>query len=118
MPSKQAHVAAAIENQKAIEFLCGRLEDFPGRVATIAFYKALHIVEALLAGDPAIGDGHTDDHKARNHLLKSTNRYKHIWKNYFPLWQASLVACYLRDDDGGVDCEVFPRFMPPEVVRR
>ena len=40
MPSKKAHLAAAKENQAAIDYLCIQVESFPAWVVTIAFYKS------------------------------------------------------------------------------
>jgi hypothetical protein len=114
MPSKGAHLAAATANQHAIDYLCQRLNDFPGWTTTVAFYKALHIVEALLAVDGC----HTDSHEERNRVLKKTKRYQQIWRFYRELYQASLIARYLREDQAGKDYEVFSKYMSPEDVRR
>ena len=59
-----------------------------------------------------------DDHRERNRILKKTPRYQHIWSFYRPLFQASLIARYLREDQNSPDCEVFSRYMPPETVRQ
>src|SRR3990172_8898931 len=98
MPSKDAHLAAARENQDVIDYLCLQVDKFPGWIATVAFYKALHVVEALFAVDGTGSGGHTDRHEDRNRLLKKTSRYQHIWKSYRPLYQASLIARYLREN--------------------
>ncbi len=116
MPSSEAHIAAARENQRAIDYLAERIDAFPGWVAVVAFYKALHVVEAVFASD-GTGGGHTDDHRTRNAVLKSTVRYQQIWRFYRPLYQASLIARYLRENDKRPEYEVFSRFMPPEKVR-
>jgi hypothetical protein len=113
MPSKESHVAAAVENQKVIDYLCERIEDYPGWVAVVAFYKALHVVEATFASNSI----HMDNHRDRNRLLKSDPRYSHIWKNYRPLWDASLIARYLREDEKHPTHDVFATYMPPEVVK-
>ncbi len=41
MPSREAHIAAARENQRALEYLSERFDSFGGWVAVVAFYKAL-----------------------------------------------------------------------------
>jgi hypothetical protein len=92
MPSKEAHLAAARENQRAIDYLCLKIEDFPGWVTTVAFYKALHVIEALFAVDGAGRGGHTDRHEERNSRLRETRRYQQLWKFYRPLYQASLIS--------------------------
>jgi hypothetical protein len=118
MPSKEAHLAAARENQLAIDYLAEELDRFSGWTATIAFYKALHVVEALFAIDGAGVGGHTDKHKIRNKVLKTTPRYQQIWRNYRELFQTSLIARYLRSDEHAPEHEIFSQYMPPEVVRR
>ncbi len=115
MPSKPAHVAAALANQRTIDYLRKDDEHLPWVVA-IAFYKALHLVEALLAGDPQSPTRHTDDHKTRNRLLKTTNRYRNIWMAYRPLYEASLIARYLREDANAPTYDVFSSYMPKAVV--
>ena len=113
MPSKAAHVQAAQENQRAIDHLSEKIDEFPQWVTTIAFYKALHIVEAILAAEGK----HCDDHAARNLLLKSTRRFQHIWKHYRPLFNDSLVARYLREDGNSPTYDVFSRYLSPSDVR-
>jgi hypothetical protein len=118
MPSKEAHLAAARENQRAVDYLSEKLDQFPGWTATVAFYKALHIVEALFAVDGAGLAGHTDEHRERNRILKSVPRYQHIWRHYRELFQTSLIARYLRENQNAPDYEVFSRYMPPEKVKQ
>jgi len=115
MPNKEAHLAAALENQKVIDFLCNKIDDHPGWVVTVAFYKALHVVEAMFAEGPSM-PGHTDDHKTRNAILKD-KRFSHIWKNYRPLWTASLIARYLRENTNSPTYDIFSSYMPPAIVK-
>jgi hypothetical protein len=117
MPSQAAHLAAAAENQKAIDYLAQKLEDFSGWAVTVAFYKALHLVEALFAADGAGNNGHTDDHRDRNQELKTNQRYQHIWRHYNKLWQASRIARYLRENNNAPTYDVFTQYMPVPVVR-
>ena len=117
MPSKDAHLSAARENQLVIDYLCQRVDQFSAWVATVACYKALHVIEALFAVDSAGGHGHTDKHEDRNRLLKRTKRYQQIWKFYRPLFQASLIARYLRDNQNAPTYEVFARYMTPDTVK-
>lgn len=111
MPSKEAHVAVAKRNQATLDFLLGGDDHLPW-VVTVAFYKALHIVEAVFAADRHSPMPHTDDHKVRNRLLKTTNRYAQLWRMYRPLWDASLVARYLRVDDNSPSYTDFARTPP------
>lgn len=117
MPSKDAHVAAALHNQRVIEYLYERIDDFPDWVVTVAFYKALHVVEAVFAGDAKASSRHFDTHHDRNVELRKNKRYSNIWKGYGPLYQLSLNARYLREDGDGPKYEVFSKYMPPEKVQ-
>jgi hypothetical protein len=112
MPSKQAHLAAADHNQAAIDHLRLRIVDLPDWVVVAAFYKALHLVEAVFAHD---GINHAQDHGQRNEILKKTNRYKNLWRNYSPIWQASLVARYLEHVGPG-DSRTFPNYLDAKTV--
>ena len=38
---------------------------------------------------------HFDNHFSRNSYLKTTNRFRNIWRNYKPLYDNSLKARYL-----------------------
>lgn len=116
MPSKDAHISAARRNEDTLRHLLSGGDEHLGWVATVAFYKALHIVEAVFHEDPNLPLKHTDDHKLRNKTLKNTARYQHIWKMYRELWQASLVARYLREDETSAAHPVFEVFMPRDKV--
>jgi hypothetical protein len=115
MPSKEAHIAAAKKNEAALRHLLSG-DDHLGWVVTVAFYKALHIVEAVFAVDSKLGVDHTDDHAKRNRILRETVRYSHFWKHYRPLWNLSLIARYLQSDDNAPVYEVFSTYMPREAV--
>ena len=114
MPSKQSHIQAAKSNQITIDYLL-KDDAHLAWAVTVAFYKALHTVEALLANGQEPVE-HTDDHKIRNRLLKSNRRYAQIWKMYRPLFEASLIARYLRSDDNAPTYEVFSTYMPRKSV--
>ena len=112
MPSKEAHIAAAKQNEKAVNYLLAAGDCHLAWAAAIVFYEALHIIEAILEADPDCKVSHTDDHSSRNRLLKSTNRYSQLWKMYRPLYDASLIARYLRENEGKPTYEIFSRYMP------
>lgn len=96
MPNDADHINLAVKNQRAINHLLPARKDHPEWVATIAFYKAVHVVEAMFFQDPTIR--HTSDHPTRNRHLKTQRRYSHIWHHYRRLFAASLVARYLQDE--------------------
>jgi hypothetical protein len=64
---------------------------------TVAFYTAIHAVEALFFKDSIPHGGSHDD---RNRLLKTRARYASIWKAFRPLYEASIVSRY--------DCYIGP----------
>ena len=115
MPDKTAHIALAKHNQDTIDYLLPEIERFSDWITTVAFYKALHLVEAVFAENPKIRHGR--NHEARDNFLKHTKKYSNIWKHYRPLWAASMVARYLEDRDTGKDCGSFRDFLSPERVR-
>lgn len=72
----------------------------------------------VMATPPAADEMHnsipllfTDDHKVRNRLLKTTNRYQQLWRMYRPLWEASLVARYLRAGEQSPTFEAFSQYL-------
>lgn len=99
MPDKDSHLAVARRNQDLIGQLLAGGNGYPEWVAVIAFYKALHIVDAVLFVNHP--EKHGGSHDNRNHLLKTTPRYANLYKQYRPLFSASLVARYLEADHRG-----------------
>ena len=61
---------------------------FPDWVVTVAFYKAVHLVEGLLVRK---GRG-TTNHSQRNQVLK--RQFVTVWREYRPLYNQSRVARY------------------------
>jgi len=110
MPNREAHEAAAIENENALIFLLTRPNDFPQWVTTIAFYTAVHAIEALFATTGT----HSDDHSARNQRLKTTKKYQHIWRHFRPLWNDSQIARYLTSN--GHQYPSFSAYLSPDEV--
>ncbi len=105
MPSSAAHIKAADGNQQAIDYLILGGDAYTAWIVTIAFYKALHMIEAVLAEqNPPC---HNVDHGTRNDLLKKTRKYQQLWKHYSPLYQASLVARYLTSLGGSQPIESY-----------
>jgi hypothetical protein len=76
-----------------LALLLPQLDEFPDWVTTVAFYKALHIVEAVFAND--INVRHGTGHEHRERVLKTTTKYRHLYKYYRPLYTASVKARYL-----------------------
>ena len=97
MPDARSHIKQANRNQKAIDHLLTSNDELPEWVTAVAFYKALHVVEAAFACDDEAPHRHTCEHTVRNRVLRNTNKYKTICKHYLPLYRASLIARYLHD---------------------
>ncbi len=95
MSSEAEHIAIANRNQAVLEYL---LED-PAKcaewVAVVAFYKALHVVEAIFSRDAKVG--HIHNHHIRLEKLKRETQYKKLFSIYRVLWSAASVARYLED---------------------
>ena len=113
MATEQEHLALADKNEQVIRFLRPEIGKFSDWVATVAFYRALHLVEAVLARDRK----EVYTHKDRARILRATGKYQKIYQHYRPLYAASLVARYLQDADGST-YHTFSDFMPPETVER
>jgi hypothetical protein len=111
MPNESAHIAAANRNQDTIDHLLLDRSKFSCWIATIALYKALHLVEAVFHADQGI---HSRGHDKRDDILRKTHKYQHIYKNYAPLMRASKVARYL--EAGNVEHPVFDAWMSPDDV--
>src|SRR5258708_2128241 len=112
MASEDSHIAVANRNHAALTHLCADVNKFGPWVVTVAFYKALHVVEAVFANDRDIG--HTHDHGDRELRLKRTRKYENIYKHYAPMMRASLVARYL--EHGSTAVSSFYEYMKPEQI--
>ena len=107
MPNERAHIELANRNRAALEHLLTRKNDFPEWVATVSFYRAVHIVEAVFA----VGGRHGGDHGERHYILKNP-KYHALWHNYRMLWALSTIARYMKepDDAGGQAGREFTSF--------
>lgn len=113
MPAKAAHLTLAHHNQDLLDHLVStQLEKFPDWIATVAFYKAVHLVEALFDHH---GYPHSINHEMRNEQIKGDNRYKNIFKHYFPLQTASRCARYLFNPFPGTPREFTDIYAPDDV---
>jgi hypothetical protein len=112
MPNEFVHIDLALRNQTTITYLLERKEQHSEWLATIAFYKALHIVEAIFAGNHF----HSTNHESRERVLKKEKRYTEIWKHYRPLLSASMIARYLADNSKGTTYSNFSDYIPANEV--
>lgn len=104
MATETEHRQQAQRNQDFLDSIDAA--KFPEWAVTVAFYKAVHLVELLLAKKSL---GHLSGyHSQRNNLLK--RRYPGLWKDYGPLYRFSRVARYWC-------LHVEPRHVPPIIKR-
>ena len=113
MPNKDCHLKLARRNQVLIDHLLPKINDHSDWITTIAFYKALHIVEAIFQDDPRIQHG--QNHEGRDSFLKANKKYQQIYKHYRPLWAASIIARYL--ENGSRSVSSFSEFLSPDRVK-
>lgn len=93
MASELSHIELANRNHSALEYLLnGGEASHPEWVVTIAFYKAVHVVEAVFAHKMRT---HSQSHDSRMKALKTADG--EIFKPFKKLYSASTVARYLCD---------------------
>src|SRR5438067_2352109 len=95
MSSEAEHIAIANRNQAVLDFLLQDPATCAGWVAVVAFYKSLHVVEAIFSRGAALQ--HCHNHHDRLNRLKSTRQYQPLFGAFRTLWTASVVARYLDD---------------------
>jgi hypothetical protein len=100
MASELEHITLANRNHDMLIHLLGHLDKYPEWVTTVAFYKAVHVVEALFANDLR---QHSMSHTDREKRLKHP-KFQAIFKNYKPLLDASRIARYLSGPKSGGYC--------------
>ena len=111
MPSEADHIALANKNHSALQYLReSKDEPHSEWVVTIAFYKAVQVVQAIFAKTGTA----CHDHKSRHSILK--NRFPDIWRHYRVLWQASTIARYLHDNETGTPFTSFDAYCPADKV--
>jgi hypothetical protein len=86
MATDKEHLRQAQHNQELLDTI--DRERFPDWAATVAFYKAVHLVQALF---------HTThdscgSHSKRNGILRE--KFPEIWKQYQPLYTFSRLGRY------------------------
>ena len=104
----------AAHNQETVDFLLTGEGRFTDWVVTVAFYKALHLVDAML---DRLEGKHGVDHSYRSAILRGNRRYLNVLKHYNALKEASVVARYLSDQRGTQSYKSFADYCPPERVK-
>ncbi|MCK4913302.1 MAG: hypothetical protein KAI59_06840 [Planctomycetes bacterium] len=115
MPNEPEHIQLAIHNIGVIDYLLAKPE-FCDWTATVTFYTALHIVEAVFFYDKKNSNKkHGYNHETRERILKGIRSYQNIWKHYRPIQSASTKSRYLKDlSAAGV---TFQQHMPHQIVK-
>ena len=114
MATEADHIRLANKNHAALLRLLDDVDKFPEWVATISFYKAVHVIEAVFAHDLGF---HSMSHDDRIQSLKII-RYKKIFLNYGHLLTASRIARYLEDYASKSKYSQFTDYMPAENVKK
>jgi len=125
MPNLEAHEEAATRNQTVLDCLLMNYDsspdDFAHWVITVAFYKALHLVEGIFYMDGLLSHEkrpfHSKEHKERNQRLKNIKRFEHLWKHYRPLFEASMVARYLYDPHSDMEQTDLSTYLSGNSIR-
>ncbi len=86
MANSGSHRNKAEENQSFLDTIDANR--FPGWVASVASYTALHLVESMAAQSQK----HFKDHSSRHQYLKK--EHTKLWNDYLPLFNLSLIARY------------------------
>jgi hypothetical protein len=94
MASLDAHRESVRRNVALLDHLTtARLKEDPEWVATVAFYAAVHAVEAAFATDPGLS-GQSRDHDERKHRLLNDPVYGRTLVHYTVLEKLSRDARY------------------------
>jgi len=116
MPNEIEHIQQALHNIRVIDYLRVK-PDFCDWTATVTFYAALHIVEAVFFHNETQSNRrHGHNHETREEILKDTTGYRNMYQHYRPLLSASLIARYLRYSNGKGSS--FQQYMSAEDVEQ
>jgi hypothetical protein len=114
MPSEKEHIQQAIHNINVVAYLKNN-DAYCDWTATVTFYTALHIVEAVFFKSRKHGNcKHGQRHEGREQILKHTKSYKTIWEHYRVMQSTSVIARYLHGDS--TNATIFHKYMSPEKV--
>lgn len=111
MASSLDHLRQWQHNRDFLAIIPGK---YPDWVVTVAFYSALHVVDAVLSAYQVT----TVSHESRNLVLSKTNRYLKIRECYLPMYTLSRTIRYLANPQQWVPSEkiethIFERYLYP-----
>lgn len=112
MATELDHITLANKNNAALLYLAKKHTEYPEWISTVAFYKALQIVEASFVAHSGVG---CHDHPSRLRRLREAP-YQSMYKHFRVLWSASTVARYLYDNQSQNKYASFEDFMPADKV--
>ena len=112
MPSQIDHIHLANRNHNTLNYLLQDPENYSEWIATVSFYKAVQLVEAMFSASKLS----CNDHRQRHDKLKTM--YPRIWKHYRFLWSASCIARYLHDNTEGNKYTSFSDYIKAEDVEK
>jgi len=112
MANDSDHIQQAVHNTQVLEYLV-RKRAYSDWAATVAFYTALHVVEAVFFRDTRkIHRAHGHNHEEREAILKNVKSYQKIYRHYRQLQSASIIARYLHERHGAS----FHKYMSADQV--
>lgn len=113
MAKSSDHISLANKNQIALSTLIQDKSPHSEWIATIAFYKAIHVIEAACR---QLGMKHAHNHNTRLELLRVKNEFKPIYKHFRHLYVASCIARYLHDNENKKSYSSFDDYLEPSIV--
>jgi hypothetical protein len=119
MASEYDHINLANRNHFTLSVLLQDPLQHAEWIATVAFYKAVHVIEAVFSHETS---SHSFNHDNRLAALK-VPKYRPLFESFRPLYGASLIARY-REDSGAARLDnrptkrfsTFSSFMKAEKV--
>lgn len=115
MAAEADHIALANKNHEALLYLMIDPEKFPEWITTVAFYKAVQIVEAVFSHHPSTKN--CSSHPERLNQLKRPE-FVPIFRHFRVLYSASTIARYLHDNANHDSYSRFTDYLPAEKVIR
>ncbi len=114
MPNDREHIQWSLHNIDVISYL-SKEPCFCDWTATVSFYTALHIIEAVFyRTSTSDRSKHGVCHENRMKLLKQTHQFEKIYRHYRILYSTSRIARYIQNSEGS--SIYFPKYMPHEKV--
>ena len=120
MPTIEAHVIHASRTQRTLGVLSEDIETHAEWVVTTAFYKSVHLVEAVFRLN---GRRDSIDHKGRLETLRLDPRYGNFAAEFKQLYDHSCAARYLSVPNDRQRPQrtrprtLFTNYMPADRVR-